>query len=111
MTEVNEFISGDPRSFGNFGDDMERVQLEDVYGAKLIVHGFKIKDSEFSDGEYVIVDVEMEDGSHAMLRTGGRAVKDQLEKNAENLPFKASMVERISKKNGKPYPSFTTVAS
>lgn len=109
MTEVHDFLGDDPRSFGEMGDDLEKVDLVDVYGANMVIHGYKLLDSEFSNDTYVIIDAELEDGQHVILRTGGKAVKDQLNKNVENLPFRASMVEKISKRNSKPYPSFVTV--
>ena len=112
MTEVHNFIDSDPRSFGPFGDDLEIISTEELLGASFVVHGYKLRDSSFDENkEYVIVDIEMDDGEHRMYRTGGMAVQDQLKRNweAENFPFRASLVEKVSNKTGKPYPSFISV--
>jgi len=112
MSEVHDFIDSDPRSYGPFGDDLDTVTTEELLGASFVVHGYKLRDSTFDEGkEYVMVDLELDSGEHVMYRTGGMAIQDQLKRNweANNFPFRASLVEKISNKTKKPYPSFVSV--
>ena len=109
MTEVNDFIGGDD-PFGTMGDELESITAEDLSGATVVVNGFRVLKSTLSEGNYAAMDLTVGDiGEGRLWSTSSRVIMSQLDSNKENLPFRASVAKRISKKNGKEYLTFEGV--
>ena len=109
---INPLISDGPEVYGDVSDDMEPVDKEALYGATVVINGYKLLDSQFNVGDkYALIDLQIDgNGKHFAWNSQGVAIMRQLKQNQENLPFQATVQEFESKKRaGVKYPAFVGV--
>jgi len=109
---INSLISDGPEVHGEVGDDLTPVDKDALYGAMVVINGFKLLDSQFDVGKkYALIDLQVEGkGVHFAWNSQGVAIMRQLKQNQENLPFQATVQEFESKKRaGVKYPAFVGV--
>ena len=67
----------------------ELVKFDDVVGKEIIVTGFEERDSQYHDGNYVMIDF-IEAGRDQWTTTSSKVIMDQLHLIKENLPVKCT---------------------
>ena len=76
--------------------DGETLHLEDVVDENIIVYEFENRPSTFNDGEFMVIQVEL-DGEKAVLITGSEVMRKDMERNAEKLPFRCKVIATIAR--------------
>ena len=82
-------------------DRGERIDIKDIIGKKIIVYKYDLRDSQYHEGEYAIIDIDVEGDTidhKRLLMTSSKVLLDQLEKWQVKLPFRAIIEQRKSDK-------------
>ena len=75
--------------------DGERMDMEDVLDRPIIVKDMEIRPSSFSEGDYIILQIEL-DGDPRVVLTGSLVLVRQLKEKADKIPFRCRIIAQQS---------------
>ena len=73
----------------------ERIDMEDVLDRPIVIKNMEIRPSSFSEGDYIILQIELEGDPHVVL-TGSLVLVRQLKEKADKIPFRCRIIEQQS---------------
>ena len=85
----------------NQKDQKDRIDIKEVIGKEIVVYKCDIKDSQYHEGEYAIIDIDLEGdtgGHEKTLITSSKVLLDQLERYASIMPFRAIIEQKKGNK-------------
>ena len=87
----------------------ERASIEDILDKTIIIRDMATRPSSFSEGDYVILQVE-KDGNPYVVLTGSAVLVRQINEKADKLPFRCKIVEQQSTRSKYTYYTLAPIA-
>ena len=101
-SDLNKFEKKDGRIYDLTEDDTttqlfngERIDMEDILDKSIIIKDMEIRPSSFSDGDYIILQVEIDGELHVVL-TGSEVLVRQIKEKADKMPLRCKVIEQQS---------------
>lgn len=85
----------------------DKITIDEVLNREIILRATRVRDSEFYDGEYIIMQIEM-DGNLHIVNSSGKVLIDQAEKLEDKLPIRCKITKRRGS-TGRSYYTFAPV--
>ena len=82
--------------------DGDVVKIDDILNQNIIVYDFITRPSQFSEGDYVIMQLGV-DGEKQVCMTGSQVVIGNLRNNSELMPYRCRITEMVSPKSHRKY--------
>ena len=86
------------RDFADFDEDKdpldgEKVKIVDIINKEILILDFNIRKSKIKEGNYVIIQFELEDVKHVIFTTATRLMK-KLERHKEKMPYRVTIIRK-----------------
>jgi hypothetical protein len=78
--------------------DGERIGIGDILGDRIIIRDMATRPSSFSEGDYVILQIEKDNKTYVVL-TGSAVLTRQIKEKADRMPFRCKIIEQQSTKS------------
>ena len=89
--------------------DGERISMDEILDKSIIVRDMTTRPSSFSEGDYAILQIEMDNELRVILTGSGVLVK-QVKEKADRIPFRCKVIEQKSAKSKYTYYTLAPVA-
>ena len=89
----------------------DRIDIKEVVDKVIIVSEFKVRQSDFYETNYVVVQIKYdEDEQVYQFTTSSKVLIDELQKLESKIPFRAIIVSRRSEKSKRQYYCFAPIS-
>ena len=75
--------------------DGERIGIDEILDKTIIVRNVETRPSSFNEGDYAILQVEIDEERHVVL-TGSKVLVKQIKDKADRMPFRCKIIEQKS---------------
>ena len=114
-SDLNKFEKKDNRGgiYDLTDDDMpkqlfdgERIGVDEILDKSIIIRDMATRPSSFSDGDYAILQIEIDGELHVVL-TGSAVLVQQIKEKADKMPFRCKVIEQQSARSKYKYYTIT----
>ena len=71
------------------------MDMDDILGKLIVIKDMEIRPSSFSEGDYIILQIEL-DGKLWVVLTGSEVLVRQIKEKADKMPFRCKVIEQQS---------------
>lgn len=75
--------------------DGEKKKIVDILNKEILILDFNIRKSKIKEGNYAIVQFELEGEKHVIFTTATRILK-KLERHKEKMPYRVTIIQKFS---------------
>jgi len=100
--ELTEDVYDVTDTFSQKEFEGDRISLDDILDQTIIITDFILKPSEFSDGDFAIIQVVFND-KKGILMSGSQILLSGLKKYKDKLPIRCKIIKRQSPKTKRRY--------
>jgi len=94
-------MHNDYPSFRDFADpnededplDGEKKKIDDVLNKEILVLNFNVRKSKIKEGNYVIIQYELEGKKYVIFTTATRLMK-KLKRHKEKMPYRVTIIQK-----------------
>lgn len=73
--------------------DGEKKKIIEILNKEILILNFRIQKSKIKDGDYMIIQFELNDKKYVMFTTAGRVMK-KLERHKDKMPYHATVIQK-----------------
>jgi hypothetical protein len=73
--------------------DGEKIKIFDIVNKEILILNFNIRRSKIKEGNYVIIQFELEGEKHVIFTTATRLMK-KLERHKEKMPYRVTVIRK-----------------
>jgi hypothetical protein len=73
--------------------DGEKLKIVDIINKEILILNFNIRKSKIKEGNYVIIQFELDDEKHVVFTTATRLMK-KLERHKEKMPYHVTIIRK-----------------
>lgn len=74
--------------------DGEKKKIVDILNKEILILNFNIRKSKIKEGDYVIIQFELEGKKHVIFTTATRLMK-KLERHKDKMPYRVTIIQRF----------------
>ena len=105
-SDFDEFEKKDNGGIYNITDDDmptqtfdgERISMDEILDKSIIIRDMETRPSSFSEGDYVILQIEI-DGELCVVLTGSEVLVRQIKEKSDKMPFRCKVLEQQSSRS------------
>ena len=75
--------------------DGEKKKIVDIINKEILILNFNIRKSKIKEGNYAIIQFELEDKKHVIFTTATRVLK-RLERHKEKMPYHVIIIRKFN---------------
>ena len=75
--------------------DGERIDMDEILDKTIIIRNVETRPSSFGEGDYAILQVEIDEELHVVL-TGSKVLVKQIKDKTDRMPFRCKIIEQKS---------------